>query len=116
MFQVFRRLGTIRIIAKLGNRTGGGRQAFYNKVSDVSKNYETCTNVLKCCNTFQCLQEDSEFDPIRIDPLNCEGFGGPSRDKLVSQVSGIPVMGGVTGGKKIIVSGIPVMGGVTGGK
>ena len=35
---------------------------------------------------------------------------------MVSQVSGIPVMGGVTGGKKIIASGIPVMGGVTGGK
>jgi len=42
------------------------------------------------------------------------GFRGPSRDELVSQVSGIPVMGGVTGGKKIIASGIPVMGGVTG--
>ena len=75
MFQVFRRLGTSRIMAKLGNRTGDGRQTFYNKVSDVNKNYETCTTVLKCCNSFQCLEEDSEFDPIRIDPLNCEGFG-----------------------------------------
>ena len=43
-----------------------------------------------------------------------KGLGGPSRDELVSQASGIPVMGGVTGGKKIIASGIPVMGGVTG--
>ena len=24
----------------------------------------------------------SEFEPIRIDPLNCDGFGGPSRAKL----------------------------------
>ena len=70
----------------------------------------------KCCNRFQCLEDDSKFDPIRIDPLNCDGFGGRSSDELVSQASGIPVMGGVTGGKKIIVSGIPVMGGVTGGK
>merc|ERR1712153_283787 len=96
-------------MANLGNRIGDGRQTFYNKVSDVSKNYETYTHVLKFCNSFHCLQEDSEFDPIRIDPLNCEGFGGPSRDELVSQVSGIPVMGGATGGKK---GGIPVMGGV----
>ena len=71
MFQVFRRLGTIRIMATLGNRTGDGGQTFYNKVSAVSKNDETYTNVLKCCNSSQCLQEDSEFDPIRIDPLNC---------------------------------------------
>ena len=85
-------------MANLGNRTRDGRQTFYNTISDVGENYETCTNVLKCCNSFQCLQEDSEFDPSRIDPLNCEGFWGPSRDELVSQVSGIPVMGGVTGG------------------
>jgi len=41
----------------------------------------------------------SEFEPIRIDPLNCDGFGGPSRAKLTSTcgvndpVRGSPVMG-----------------------
>ena len=45
----------------------------------------------KCCNSFQCLEEEgeSEFEPIRIDPLNF-GFGGPSRAKLDLQS---PVMG-----------------------
>ena len=67
LFQVFRRVGT-KLVANMGNKTGDGRQIFYKKVSDVNKNYETCTNVLKRCNSFQCLEEDSEFDPIRIHP------------------------------------------------
>ena len=59
--------------------------------------------------------EDSEFDPIRMaSPLTVKGLGGLSRDELVSKDSGIPVMGGVAGGKKAVISGIPVMGGVTG--
>ena len=35
-------------------------------------------SVTKCCNSFQCFEEagESEFEPIRIDPLNCDGFGG----------------------------------------
>ena len=32
----------------------------------------------------------SELEPIRIDPLNCDGFGGPSRAKLDLKS---PVMG-----------------------
>ena len=42
--------------------------------------------VTKRCNRFQCLEKGgkSEFEPIRIDPLNCDGFGGPSRAKLTS--------------------------------
>ena len=41
-------------------------------------------SVTQCCNRFQCLEEEgeSEFEPIRIDPLNCDGFGSPSRAKL----------------------------------
>ena len=111
-FQVFRRMRATRvgtkIVANLGNSTGDGRQTCYNKMSVGNKfpvgnkTYATRAAV-KRCNSFQCLQVDSELDPIRIDPLNCEGFGGPSRDELVSQVSGIPVMGGVTGVKKTIV-------------
>ena len=95
LFQVFRRVGT-NFVANIGNKTGDGKHTFYKKVPDVNKNYETCTNVLKCCNSFQCLEEerDSEIDPIRTDPLNCDGFGGPSRDKLVLRS---PVLGGATG-------------------
>ena len=59
--------------------------------------------------------EDSEFAPIRMaSPLTVKGSGGLSRDELVSKGSGIPVMGGVAGGKKAVMSGIPVMGGVPG--
>ena len=104
-------------MANLGNSTGNGRQTFHNngnKFSVGNKTYETRATV-KCCNSFQCLQVDSEFDPIRMaSPLTVNGFGGLSRDELVSKDSGIPVMGGVAGGKKAVTSGIPVMGGVTG--
>ena len=125
LFQVFRRLGTAKIMPKLGNCTGDGRQTFYNKVTVNNFSVGNMTYgkraTVKRCNSFQCLQapefpmfgEYSEFAPIRMArPLTVKGSGGLSRDELVSKDSGIPVMGGVTGGKKIIVSGIPVMGGV----
>ena len=47
--------------------------------------------------------EDPEFSPSGMtSPLTVEVSGGLSRDELGS---GIPVMGGVTGGKKLGVSG-----------
>ena len=109
-------------MANLGNSTGDGRQTFYNKGNKFSvgnMTYEKRATV-KRCNSFQCLQvpgfpmfgEDPEFDPIRMaSPLTVKGLGGLSRDELDS---GIPVMGGVAGGKMAVISGIPVMGGVTG--
>ena len=127
-FQVFRRMRATRvgtkIVANLGNSTGTGRQTFDTKGDTFSvgnMTYEKRASV-KCCNSFQCLQapefpmfgEDPEFDPIRMaSPLTVKGLGGLSRDEWDS---GIPVMGGVAGGKKAAISGIPVMGGVIGGR
>jgi len=47
--------------------------------------------------------EDPEFSPSGMaSPLTVKGSGGLSRDELGS---GIPVMGGVAGGKKVVISG-----------
>jgi len=92
LFQVFRKVGT-KYVANIA-KTRNGRQTFYQSISDVSQKLEKgrmCGT--KCCNSFQCLEEEgeSDFEPIGIHPLNF-GFEGASRAKIDLQKK-IPVMG-----------------------
>jgi len=92
LFQVFRRAGT-KYVANIA-KTRDGRQTFYQSISNVSQKLgkgRMCGT--KCCNRFQCLEEEgeSDFEPIGIHPLNF-GFEGASRAKIDLQKK-IPVMG-----------------------
>ena len=106
-------MGT-KVVTNLGNNVGNGTQTFYNKGNKFSVGNMTYEKraTAKCCNSFQCWQapefpmfgEDSEFDPIRMaSPLTVKGLWGLSKDELVSKDSGIPVMGGVAGGKSRVL-------------
>ena len=65
-------------------KTRDGRQTFYQSISNVSQKLEKgrmCGT--KCRNSFQCLEEEGEFDfePIGIHALNF-GFADASRAKI----------------------------------
>ena len=99
----------------VGRETSG--QSFYNKVTTKAEELPIVKRAtVSVGNSFQSLQvteiamfgdsacgADPEIRPSGMaSPLTVKGSGGLSRTDLGS---GIPVMGGVTGGKKLGVSG-----------
>jgi len=90
LFQVFRRVGTT-YVANIAKPIDG-RDTFYHSISNVSEKLgkgKMCGT--KCCNSFQCLEEEgeSDFEPIGNPSLEERA----SRAKIDLEKKTMPLMG-----------------------